>query len=156
MIRVEKIDEVYLRVTSEPDVEMQLEEHFKLEVPGAKYMPSYKNRMWDGFARLYSAHRKTLYVGLLSYLQYFAKTNDYEIVIDKELQETTDITREETETFVTNLNCHSNGKPIIARDYQIESIYQSLKRKRIIISSPTSSGKSFSIYFFKDITVEKR
>lgn len=146
MIRVEKIDEVYLRVTSTPDIEAELSEHFKLEVPGAKYMPSYKNKMWDGFARLYSAHKKTLYVGLLSYLQYFAKTNDYEISIDKELQETTDITREETETFVTNLNCHSNGKPIISRNYQIESIYQSLKRKRLIISSPTSSGKSLSIY----------
>ena len=146
MIRVEKIDEVYLRVTSEPDVEMELEEHFLLDVPGAKYSPKFKIGIWDGKLRLYSSHRKTLYVGLLSYLQYFAKTNDYEIAIDKEIQETTDVTREETETFVTNLNCHSNGKPIIARDYQIESIYQALKRKRIIISSPTSSGKSFSIY----------
>ena len=146
MIRVEKIDEVYLRVTSEPDVEMELEEHFLLDVPGAKYSPKFKIGIWDGKLRLYSSHRKTLYVGLLSYLQYFAKTNDYEISIAKELQETTDITREETETFVTNLNCHSNGKPIIARDYQIESIYQALKRKRLIIESPTASGKSLNIY----------
>ena len=79
---VKKLDETFLQIECEPSTERELAEHFCFYVPGYKFMPAYRNRMWDGKARLYSLYTKELYVGLLPYLKEFASTLEYDIVID--------------------------------------------------------------------------
>ena len=69
---VSKLNEVHLRVDCEPSLAQELNDHFSFEVPGAKFHPLYKSRMWDGKVRLFSMFTKELYVGLLSYLEHFA------------------------------------------------------------------------------------
>ena len=53
-IRVRKKDEVHLIVDCDPSLRQELSEHFTFEVPGAKFNPLYRNRMWDGKIRLFS------------------------------------------------------------------------------------------------------
>ena len=82
MIKVKKKDEVYLKIETDLSTDQEICDFFTFEVPGAKFMPLYRNRMWDGKARLYSMYTKELYVGLLPYLIEFANTLEYEIEVD--------------------------------------------------------------------------
>ena len=47
-VRVEKLDEVFMRVHCDDGLARDLHDFFSFTVPGAKFMPSYKNRYWDG------------------------------------------------------------------------------------------------------------
>jgi len=42
---IKKIDDVHLYVHSEPSVLKELSTYFTFEVPGAKFMPTVRNRM---------------------------------------------------------------------------------------------------------------
>ena len=87
MTKVTKKNEVYLEVSTEPSTSRSLSDHFTFEVPGAKFMPAYRNRIWDGKIRLYSAQTGELYVGLLSYLEKWLDDWDEPYEISKELNE---------------------------------------------------------------------
>ena len=142
MIKITKKDEVYLKIDTDLSTDQEICDFFTFEVPGAKFMPLYRNRMWDGKARLYSMYTKELYVGLLPYLKEFAQTLEYEIEIDvPSIREELDVER-----FTKELRLQSNGKDITIRDYQQEAIKHSVEEGRTLLLSPTASGKSLIIY----------
>ena len=142
MIKVTKKDEVYIKVDTDLSTDQEICDFFTFEVPGAKFMPLYRNKMWDGKARLYSMYTKELYVGLLPYLKEFAETLEYNIEVDvPSISEDIDIDK-----FTNELRLQSNGKEIQARDYQRESVKHAIKEGRTLLLSPTASGKSLIIY----------
>ena len=54
-MRISKKNEVYLLLEDlQPSEQQELAEYFTFEVPGAKFMPMYRNRMRDGKIRLFS------------------------------------------------------------------------------------------------------
>ena len=53
-LQFQKFNEVYLRIKCEPSVARELSEFFTFEVPNAKFMPSVRNRLWDGKIRLFN------------------------------------------------------------------------------------------------------
>ena len=53
-MKIEKKNEVYIRIETEPHIARELSEYFTFEVPGARFMPSYRNKVWDGKIRLFS------------------------------------------------------------------------------------------------------
>ena len=69
LIKIEKLDDVYVRVFGDASIEQELVDFFTYEYPGARFTPQYRARLWDGKVRLYDQVRKTLYVGLLHYVQ---------------------------------------------------------------------------------------
>ena len=73
---IEKKNEVYITVDCDPNVQRELSEFFTFYVPGYKFMPAFRNRMWDGKIRLFSQKTNKIYVGLLSYLEDFFKNNE--------------------------------------------------------------------------------
>ncbi len=75
---ISKKNEVYVRVETEPNIARELSDFFTFEVPGARFMPTYKNRVWDGKIRLFSTHTRELYVGLLDKLVSFCQRHGYE------------------------------------------------------------------------------
>jgi len=142
MITVTKKDEVYLHVDTDLSTDSEINDFFTFDVPGAKFMPMYRNRMWDGKARLYSMYTKELYIGLLPYLKEFAQTLEYPIEVNMpEIGETLDI-----EKFTKELKLQSDEKDIEIRDYQKEAVTHSIKTGRTLLLSPTASGKSLIIY----------
>ena len=150
-LTVEKISEVHLRVFGDPGCEQELELFFTYEVPGARFTPKFKARLWDGKVRLYSIIRKTLYVGLFAYLVEFCKRNGYELSFREteeypKIYEPNDYTIEETAKFIDDLDLYARGEPIPARDYQVEAVNYALNANRTVLLSPTASGKSFIIY----------
>jgi superfamily II DNA or RNA helicase len=146
MIKVEKLNEVHLRVYSDSGVEYELVDFFTYEYPGAKFTPQYRARLWDGKVRLYDGIRKTLYVGLYDYLLKFAESNGYEVELINTIQEKNDITYEQVENYASGLRLHGRGTPIDIRDYQLDAVHTALVNKRNVLLSPTGSGKSLIIY----------
>ena len=75
-MRISKKNEVYLVLEDlEPSTQEELSTFFTFEVPGAKFMPMYRNRMWDGKIRLFSPASGEIYVGLLPYIKEFCSRN---------------------------------------------------------------------------------
>ena len=141
-ISVTKKDEVYLKIKTDLSTDQELNDFFTFDVPGAKFMPLYRNRMWDGKARLYSLYKKELYVGLLPYLKEFAETLEYDLDINiPDIGEETDVKK-----LTEALKLHAGGKPIQAREYQQDAVDHCIKQGRTLLLSPTASGKSLIIY----------
>ena len=138
---VEKKNEVYITVDCDPNIQRELSEFFTFYVPGYKFMPAFRNRMWDGKIRLYSQKTKEIYFGLYRYIRAFAEERDYQIVTGKDVE----IENKVNKDIVTKFS-NSLGQSFEARDYQIDAIYHSLKYNRTLLLSPTASGKSFIIY----------
>jgi len=150
-IYVTKINEVYLRVTSEAGVEAELSEYFSYFVDGYKYMPKYKAGIFDGKLRLYNLGRKTLYVGLYTNLQTFAERNNYELIEvsndeHQYINKFNDLDEKEVHDWVVALDHTSKGQNVDTYEHQLSAIYTALNENRVTLESPTSSGKSLIIY----------
>lgn len=146
MLTIEKLDEVYVRVFGEPSIEQELSDFFTYEYPGARFTPQYKARLWDGKVRLYDQVRKTLYFGLINYVEYFCERNNYLLTYKTDIKFSNDITNEMVKLYAQSLTPYGRGKPIEIRDYQIDAVRTALDRERVLLLSPTASGKSFIIY----------
>lgn len=145
-ITIEKVNHVHLRVYSDPSVEQELSDFFTYEYPGARFTPQYRARLWDGKVRMYDMYRKSLYVGLLRYVQEFAERNKYELEYIGDIVTLSESTPEKVMEYAKWLNPMGHGKPIEIRDYQVEAVTEAIRNERILLLSPTASGKSFIIY----------
>ena len=147
MITISKKNEVYLRIEGEQHLHKELSEYFQFEVPGAKYMPQYRRKFWDGKIRLYSPGTGEIYVGLYDYVADYLEEKGYEFFLkDSQFyglpnEEENYVTPEGIATFVKHLRL-----PFKARDYQLKAIFQAIKQRRKLLLSPTGSGKSLIIY----------
>ena len=140
---IKKLNEAFMSIECEPSVERELSEHFCFFVPGYKFMPAYRNRMWDGKIRLFDQRKKTLYTGLFKYLKEFCEIRDYNIVTDGLVDETLD---HDIDTFLEDIDLTAGGNKIIPRDYQINALKKALTETKSLLLSPTASGKSLIIY----------
>ena len=143
ILKIEKLDEVFVRVFSDPSIEQELVDFFTYEYPGARFTPQFKARLWDGKVRLYDGIRKTLYLGLVPYIEQFAINNGYTVEYVNQVIHTNNITTDVVEKFVEAL---TPPEKIEIRDYQIEAMTTAIDKERTLLLSPTASGKSFIIY----------
>ena len=143
---IKKKNEVYLQIECDPHIRHELQDEFTFDVPGAKFMPQYRSKYWDGKIRLYNLQKNEIYVGLLDKVTSFCKRYDYKFeFLDTKYfglpyEENDKVSEEGVRDYVTSI---SKYKP---RGYQIEGVYDALKRNRRLIISPTGSGKSLMIY----------
>ena len=140
---IEKVDDVYMKVHCEPGLAFELSEYFTFSVPGAKHMPMFKNKMWDGKIRLYNPMSRSLYVGLRQYVEEFARQRSYTVSYT-EPRDFADnqISLIEAQEWVAS----EKSLTMQPRDYQLEAVVHALRSKRALMISPTASGKSFMIY----------
>lgn len=137
---VSKLNEVYLQVSCEDHIAKELHQFFSFKVPNAKFMPSYKNRFWDGKIYLFSIKTGKIYVGLAKYLKLFCEERGYSYQSD--IRETKKQTSgDDLRSFLKTLNL-----PFDPRDYQFDSVLECINSDRKLLVSPTASGKSFIIY----------
>ena len=145
-MKISKVNEVYLELEVNEDVSRELCDYFTFEVPGAKFMPQYRNRMWDGKIRLFSPRNGRIYVGLLPYIKEYCTKKSIEYIIEKGVEDDRNVIRESVRDFAESLRPKSRGKPIQFRDYQIDAIWYAIQSNRCLLLSPTASGKSLIIY----------
>lgn len=135
-----------LVVECNPAQQQELREYFSFFVPGYRYMPAFKRKVWDGKVRLFNQISKELNVGLWLHLKKFCADRFYPLqIIDNEryghpeLKNT--VKHQELVKYLESL-----GAPFDVRDYQYDAISYGIQNKRCILLSPTGSGKSFIIY----------
>jgi len=138
---IEKQNEVYLTIQCDNNISREISEFFTFYVPGYKFMPAFRNRIWDGKIRLFSQKTKEIYFGLFPYIKAFAEERGYYIVCGKDVEVNNKVDKDVVSKFANSL-----GQKFEARDYQIDAIFHSLKFNRALLVSPTASGKSFIIY----------
>ena len=152
---IEKKNEVFLKVNAEPHVFMELSDHFTFDVEGAKFMPQYRNKYWDGKIRLFSTSNGQIYVGLLDKIIAFCKRHDYSYGFENNnyygtpYEVNDGISYEGVKDYMSAI-CHHSP-----RKYQIEGVYDALKHNRKLLISPTASGKSLMIYTLVRYYVDK-
>lgn len=139
-IRIEKYDEVYIKVYCDPGTAYEMSEYFTFDVPGAKFMPAYRNKVWDGKVRLYNPMSQTLYYGLLPYVERFCRERQYEI------EYLSDFSHEEFSVVEAKEFIDSLDLTLVPRDYQIKAFIHAVRNRRTLLLSPTASGKSLIIY----------
>jgi len=144
---IQKVNEVYLKVNTEPHIEYELRDRFTFEVPNKKFMPQYRSKYWDGYVHLFNMKTKRIYVGLLDKIVAFCENAGYSYKFEDnkfygppfEVNEM--ISLEGVKDYMKVLS-----PDITPRDYQIEAVYEALRYNRKLLISPTASGKSFMIY----------
>ena len=145
-MHISKVNEVYLNLEVDSGLSRELADYFTFEVPGAKFMPMYKKRIWDGKIRLYSQQTNKIYCGLLPYIKQFCSRNSIDYIIEKGVEDDRNLIREDVRKFTESLRPQSKGNQLEIRDYQTDAILHSLRKHRSLIVSPTASGKSLIIY----------
>ena len=146
-MHISKKNEVYIILSELTDSERQeISEFFTFEVPGAKFMPQFKSRMWDGKIRLFSPATGEIYLGLLPYVKKFCTSNSIPYIIEEGVENARDITRKDVGNYIKSLKPKSQGKSLKIRDYQVEAVQLAISRNRALLVSPTASGKSLIIY----------
>ena len=140
-VRVEKIDEVFMRVHCDDGLARDLYDFFSFTVPGAKFMPSYKNKYWDGKVRLFSIKTNKIYIGLLPYVDEFCRERGFNFEGIQDVIGEKQRATEELHQFIEELNL-----PFSPRDYQMEAFRTAVQYGRQLLLSPTASGKSLIIY----------
>jgi superfamily II DNA or RNA helicase len=136
-----KKNESYLQFECERSTAQELSDYFTFFVPGFQFTPAYKNKIWDGKIRLADLRNNSIYFGLLPYIQKFCIERDYELEIGDEIATTENFSLVEAVDFTRTLNL-----PFEPRDYQLQSFVHAIRNKRILILSPTASGKSLILY----------
>ena len=154
-IIIQKKNEIYLKVETEPHIHQELSEHFTFEIENARFMPQYRSKYWDGKIRLYSNHTGELYVGLLDKLVAWAKNCEYTVEFKDNkfygfpFEENEMISVEGVSDYMKSISRHE------PRDYQVDAVYDALRYNRKLLISPTASGKSLMIYSIVRYFVEK-
>ena len=78
-ISVRKLDHSNLHVDCDYGIAAELKEFFSFYVPGYRFMPAFKRRVWDGKIRLYDVNSGELPGGLYPQLKVFAETRNYKL-----------------------------------------------------------------------------
>ena len=151
MITFRKKDDVYLEVVEGERSELRmLSDYFTFKVPGAEFSPQYRNKFWDGKVRLFDSRNLTIYAGLWKDIIKFSKDFDVDVLFEGTKHNFPGREQPVDENFIKGfieaLNVQSGGKPIEPRDYQVEAFIDALRRQRMLVLSPTASGKSLIIY----------
>lgn len=150
LVNIERVNDVYIRVRTESGIKMELSKHFEFEVPGAKFSPAYRNKIWDGRIRMFNAMTGMIYAGLLPHIVKFCATRDYECEVDAQLKP--DESVQDTAGYDLAKEFDTIYEP---RDYQNNAIVHALKNNRSLLLSPTASGKSLIIYLLSRFHAEQ-
>ena len=151
-----KANEVFLRINAEPHIEYELRDHFTFQVEGAKFMPQYRKRNWNGEIHLFDLRSKRIYIGLLDRIVSFCQRRGYSYkFVDNEYYGTPfevneGISYQGVKDYMNAISVHS------PRKYQIEGVYDALRHNRKLLISPTASGKSLMIYSLVRYYVDKK
>jgi superfamily II DNA or RNA helicase len=144
IIKVEKINNVHMKIVSNSGTLQELSEFFAFRPDGYQFSPKFKSKMWDGYIRLVTPFKPFLYIGLLNLLKEFAETREYTLEIDPELDSPEPVPNDYGYELAKEA-----GIKLDLRDYQNDYIVNAIRNKRSLSLSPTSSGKSLMIYLIQ-------
>jgi len=87
-----------------------------------------------------------VYVGLLPYIEEFAKRNELDIEYKEGVKDEGEHRTSILGGFVRRVSPKSKGKTLQIRNYQMDAFTHAVRNNRSLLLSPTASGKSLIIY----------
>ena len=139
VVRVEPVDEVYVRVTAEPSIAQEIADAFTYEVPGARFTPRFQAGLWDGKIALFSIYRPVFYKGLVTELYKFCVKNGYRLSVAPGVAPKSHEVEKSWASEIT-------ADVFEDREYQLNAFTEALQMDRGVFLSSTSSGKTLMIY----------
>ena len=145
-----------LEVDVEPGLAAELSDYFSFYVPGYKFMPAYKNKVWDGKIKLFNRMTGEISAGLAANLAKFSAERNYSIEFLSHPHYGSPLDTNTVANFQSWLDKEvQTALPFAPYSYQEEALKVALKRSRAILLSPTGSGKSFIIYLLSKYYVSE-
>ncbi len=141
-----KQNESFIKFDCEKSIAQELADYFTFFVPGYQFMPAYKNRLWDGKIRLADLRSYTIYHGLVPYIQKFCEERGYKLAIDSPVNVAESFSVAEAKEFIDGLELHKSIIQGEAREYQVKAFITAVRNRRMLLLSPTGSGKSLIQY----------
>jgi len=133
---IRKLNDIYVQVQCSQAIKKELYEYFSFYAKNYKHMPKYRDGLWDGKIRLFNYGDQTLYYGLAGKLVEYLKKEGYSFGIKSHPD-----FKKPPVTYNQVLDL-----PFKPYDYQLSTIERIFAKKRALVLSPTSSGKSLIIY----------
>ena len=130
-----------MAVVCDEGIRHEISEYFSFMVPGAKFMPAYKRRQWDGKIRLFNALTCEMNTGLYAKLCKFAADRHYHVKIAPSRGYGLPNKQNKVDHQKLVKQIASFDAPFELREYQYEAVVHAIERKRAILLSPTGSGK---------------
>ena len=150
MITIQKYSESFAFVECDFDEAKRISEEFEFYAPNYMFSPKYKNGFWDRKIRLFDVRTCLLPIGLTPRLVAFLRREKYGHRVDEAL----------VGDRGPKMGDKSLGKfkemvklpdKFEDRDYQDLAVQNALYRKKMVILSATSSGKSLIAYLIFNI-----
>ena len=142
-IIISQPNQVFIKIACSQGLAQELGEHFSFMAPNAKHDKRVRQKLWDGKIRLFNTRTRLLHAGLYEKVVEFAERFGYQVIDAREGQQFQEVTDEQIELFLKALNLPEDRTP---RDYQLNGLRLAASKKRALLLSPTSSGKSLLIY----------
>lgn len=139
-VLITNVNEVYVHIECEDGLTYELHSYFEFYVPGYQFSPQYRAKLWNGKVYLFSLKTRQIYRGLVPYIMKFCQERGYGFKYEDELYDK-EFSLKEAQEFINTLNL-----PFQPRDYQIEAFTHAIRSSRLLLLSPTASGKSLIIY----------
>ena len=133
-------NESYIKVHCDESIAWELRDAFSFRPPGFQFVPSYKQKLWDGYLRLFNPLSRQILRGLAPQVIEWANKKGYTFTYKDEDYDNS-FSLSEATSFVESLNPKH-----LPRDYQLNSFVHAMRSKRRIVLSPTGSGKSLLLY----------
>lgn len=140
---ITKKNEAFIHVKCERSLAQELSEYFTFYVPGFQFTPAFRDKLWDGKIRLFDLRTNQIYFGLIPYIERFCKERNYTIYFDSNLKIAENFSVKEAIDFAASLNLPDT---LEQREYQITAFVHAIRNRRVLLLSPTASGKSLIQY----------
>ena len=140
VLNISNYDHSYIRVDCDTDVAWELRDAFAFRPDGFQFVPSYKQKLWDGYIRMFNPNTRLIYRGLAEKVVKWATDRGYEVEYPDQSFDTS-FSLAEANEFVESLN-----PKYLPRDYQMDGFVHAIRSKRKVVVSPTGSGKSLLQY----------
>ena len=132
------IDEVHSKIGASREILLTLREEFSFFANGYKFHPSFKKGLWDG--KISMINRGIFFNGLLKDIIRACKDKGLSVHVENIKNY---MPHEIDDSVIDKLASYVKFPPY---DYQLRSVKESLSKRKLLIISPTSSGKSLIAY----------
>jgi len=144
-IYVSPFNEAFIRVRGTEAVEMHLSDHLKFRSPTARWSKKVKMRLQTGDVYLYNRKDHLVLKGLYNRILLFARVNNYKI--KSTLTDEATVPMERAESYASKVLVNIKDKGAVHLDkYQQDAVAKAIHYERLLLLSPTSSGKSAMMY----------
>ena len=156
-ITLQTKDAAFLYVDCEDKgIIQELAEYFTFFVPGYKFMPQFRNKMWDGKVRLLNLRDQSIYAGLYKYIAAFAAERNIKLTVIPSAKLGYNLPNVYVDVDMSFIDEYV--LPFPPRDYQLAAVKHALENRKALMVSPTASGKSYIIYlmmrYFLDMSYD--